>query len=134
MPIPFRFPADFAQSPTALFGTATLDGIIFRFRFWPNARSNDGVGAWYTDLFSVTGVPSVRAVKMILTNDLFGSFRTTTAAVPAGRVVIRRTDKVDADPRPTRKGEIGTNVATLGSPLLVVEYVSVAEDAVTAAQ
>lgn len=127
MPEPLRFPADFAQSPTAILGTAVLDGVIYRLRFWPNARANDGAGAWYVDLFSVTGTPSVRAVKLILSTDLLGSYRTTTAVVPPGRLVVRRTDSVDEDPRPTRRGEIGTKVATLGSPLLVVEYVGIAE-------
>jgi hypothetical protein len=129
MPTPFQFPADFAQSPTADPGTAVQDGVIYRYRFWPSARANDGAGAWYVDLFDVFGVPSLRAIKLILTDDLFGDFRTTGAVLPPGRVVIRRTDGVDADPRPTRKGEIGTSVATLGSPLLVVEYVSISEDA-----
>jgi len=124
---PLRFPADFALNPTAALGTAVLDGVIYRLRFWPSVRANDGSGAWYADLSSVTGVPSVRAVKLILSTDLFGSYRTTTAVVPPGRLVVRRTDGVDDDPRPTQRGEIGTQVATLGSPLLVVEYVDAAD-------
>jgi hypothetical protein len=124
---PLRFPADFAQHPTAALGTAALDGVIYRLRFWPSVRANDGGGAWYVDLSSVTGVPSVRAVKLILSSDLFGSYRTTTAVVPPGRLVVRRTDGVDDEPRPTRRGEIGTQVATLGSPRLVVEYVDAAD-------
>jgi hypothetical protein len=128
MPTPLQFPADFAQSPTAALGTAVLDGVIYRLRFWPNVRANDGQGAWYVDLYSVVGVPSVLAVKLILSTDLFGSYRTTTALIPPGRLVVRRTDTVNADPRPTRRDEIGAKVATLGSPLLVVEYVSVAEE------
>jgi hypothetical protein len=129
MPTPLRFPADFAQSPTAIIGTVVWDGVVYRLRFWPSVRANDGGGAWYVDLFSVVGVPSVRAVKLILADDLFASYRTTTAVVPPGRLVVRRTDGGVDDPRPTRKDEIGTKVATLGSPLLVVEYVSTAEDA-----
>lgn len=129
MPTPFNFPADFANNPTAALGTAVLDGVIWRFRFWASARANDGAGAWYVDLSTVVGVPSLRAVKLILTDDLFGSYRTTDAAVPPGRIVVRRTDLVNEEPRPPRRGEIGTKVATLGSPLLVVEYFNIAEDA-----
>lgn len=125
---PFNFPPNFALNPTAAIGTATLDGVIYRLRFWPNVRANDGAGAWYVDLFSVTGVASVRALKLILTDDLFSSYRIAAPILPPGRIVVRRTDGVNEDPRPTRKGEIGTQVATLGSPLLVVEYVSVAEN------
>lgn len=129
MPIAFRFPDDFADSPTAVIGTATLDGQVYRFRFWPNRRSNDGAGAWYVDLYSVLGIPAVIGLKLIVSDDLYGDLRTTTAEIPPGRVVVRRTDTVDEDPRPTRKGELGSRVATLGSPLLVVEYVSTSEDA-----
>jgi hypothetical protein len=129
MPTPFQFPADFAKNPTAVLGTAVQDGVVYRYRFWASARANDGAGAWYVDLFTVTGVASLRAVKLILSDDLFATYRTTTAVIPPGRVVVRRTDLVSEDPRPPRRGEIGTKIATLGSPLLVVEYVSVAEDA-----
>lgn len=130
MPDPFTFPDDFALAPTAINGTKTLDGRIYRFRFLPSRRANDGRGAWYVDLFNVLGQPSVLLVKVVLTDDLFGSYRTTDADVPPGRVVVRRTDNVDEDPRPPNRAEVEskTLVATLGSPLLVVEYVPVAED------
>lgn len=130
MSLPFRFPADFADSPTASIGTKVLDGRVYRFRFWPNRRSNDGKGAWYVDLYSVRGEPVVLGLKLIVSTDLYADFRTTPAEIPPGRVVVRRTDAIDDDPRPTRKGELGSRVATLGSPLLVVEYVTTAEDAV----
>ena len=128
MPISFQFPGDFANYPTAITGTATLDGQVYRIRFWPSTRANDGKGAWYMDLFSVTGTPSAFPVKLILSTDLLAAYRTTDAQVPPGRIVVRRTDTVSDEPRPTRKGERGVDVATLGSPRLVVEYVPVAED------
>lgn len=131
MPTPLQLPADFAQYPGVLVTTWTLSGQIYRFRFWPNSRSNDGKAAWYVDLYSVLGAPSVLATKLVLSDDLFGSFRTAVPQVPPGRVVVRRTDGVDADPRPPLRGEIGTRVATLGSPLLVVEYISPTEDNIT---
>lgn len=135
MPTPFNFPGDFANSPTAINGGANLDGRPYRFRFWPNSRSGDGQGAWLVDLYTATGVPSLVGLKLVLTDDLYADFRTAVPEVPPGRIVVRRTDSVDAEPRPPRKvdgvQEIGTRIATLGSPLLVVEYVSTAEDALT---
>lgn len=129
MPTPLQLPDDFAQFPGVLLTSWRLGGQIYRFRFWPSARADDGRGAWYVDLFNVLGAPSVLAVKLIVSDDLFGDFRVAVPDVPPGRIVVRRTDGVDEDPRPTRAGEIGTRVATLGSPLLVVEYVSPGEDA-----
>jgi len=132
MPIPFTFSADFATAPSAVNGTKTLDGRIYRFRFWPSRRANDGKGAWYVDTLNVLGQPVVLAVKLTLTDDLFASYRTTDADIPPGRVVVRRTDTVDADPRPPNKSDNGAMVATLGSPLLVVEYVTLTEDTAAA--
>lgn len=128
MPTPFLFPADFADSPTAISTPFTIGGVTYVFRFWPNTRANDGKGAWYVDLFNVLGTPTLLDIKLVLSTDLFGFFRTSVAQIPPGRIVVRRTDSVRDEPRPTRKGEIGSRVATLGSPLLVVEYVSVTED------
>jgi hypothetical protein len=130
MPQPFRFPANFADAPTAITGTALLDGRRYALRFFPNPRANDGKGAWYLDFYSVLGVPAVVARKLTLSDDLFGSYRTTVANIPPGRIVVRRTDEVAEDPRPTLKGEVGSQVATLGSPLLVVEYIPIDEDTV----
>lgn len=129
MPTPLQLPGDFAQFPGVLITTWTLSGVVYRFRFWPNSRSNDGKGAWYVDLFTVLGTPSLLATKLVLSTDLFGDYRTAVPQVPPGRVVVRRTDGVDDEPRPPQRGETGTLVATLGSPLLVVEYVSPTEDA-----
>ena len=133
MPTPFNFPGDFAQYPTAITGPVNLDGRPYLLRFWPNARAADGQGAWMLDLYTATGVPSLLAVKLVLTSDLYADYRTAVLEIPPGRVVVRRTDGSEDDPRPPRKvngvQEIGTRIATLGSPLLVVEYVSTAEDA-----
>jgi hypothetical protein len=122
---PFQFPQNFALYPTAIVGVSTLDGRPYRFRFWPNSRANDNKCAWYVDLYTVLAMPSVLAVKLILSDDLFGDYRTAVPEVPPGRIVVRRTDEVDDEPRPPKKGEVGTRVATLGSPLLVVEYIPV---------
>ena len=127
MATPFPFTTDIANSPSAFALPASLDGRPYLFRYWPNSRSNDGKGAWFVDLFTATGVPTLLGVKLILTDDLYADFRTAVADIPAGAIVVRRTDGVDDEPRPPRKIdgvlEIGTRVATLGSPLLVVEYV-----------
>lgn len=133
MPIPFRFPGDFANFPSAVIGPSVMNGVPYRVRFWPSQRANDDKGAWYLDLYSITGIPSVLAVKLILSTDLLGPYRTSANEVPPGRVVVRRTDGVDDEPRPPRRGELGTRIATLGSPLLVVEYVSTTEDVASAA-
>lgn len=123
----FNFPGDLADYPDIVPGTATLDGRVYVFRFWPQTRADDGRGAWCVDLLTATLVPVLLAVKVVISDDLFGDYRTIVDEVPPGRVVVRRTDARDEEPRPTRKGEIGARVATLGSPLLVVEYVPAAE-------
>ena len=129
MPVPFRFPGDFANFPSAITGVAVLDGVPYRLRYWPRSRANDNKGAWYVDLYTITTIPSVLAVKLIISDDLFGPYRASSTTIPPGRVVVRRTDGVDDEPRPPQRGEIGTRIATLGSPLLVVEYIPVNEDA-----
>lgn len=127
MPNPFRFPSDFAQYPRVFTDVVVMDGVPYRLRFWPSQRANDGKAAWYVDLYSVLALPSVLAVKLIISDDLFGPYRASTSGVPPGRVVVRRTDGVDDEPRPPRPGELGSRVATLGSALLVVEYVPLTE-------
>ena len=128
MPTPLQTPTDLADFPGVFLTTWSLTGRTYRFRFWPNTRSNDGGGAWYVDLAGSDGVASVVSVKLTITTDLFAAFRISVPEVPPGRIVVRRTDGVADEPRPTRKGEVGSRVATLGSPLLVVEYVSPTED------
>jgi len=121
--IPFNFPDELAQAPTVIPGTKYLNGRLYRFRFWPSARANDGKGAWYVDLWTATAEPVIAPVKLILTTDLLGHLRTTAIDIPPGEIVVRRTDGVDADPRPWLKSDGDNQVASLGSPLLVVEYV-----------
>lgn len=135
MPDPFRFPDDFARRPTAMRGTKTLDGRVYNFYWRPSARANDGKGAWYVEIANVLGVTSV-VKKLTLSTDLVGAYRDTdtTGGIPPGRLVVRRTDGLSGDPRPPNRVEAGagTLVATIGSPLLVIEYVTVAEDAAAA--
>ena len=135
MPSPFRFPTDFATSPTALSGTKTLDGRVYGFRFLPNTRADDGRGGWYVDLFTVLAAPVVLGIKLIQTDDLFAAFRTTDIDVPPGRVVVRRTDGLDQDPSifDLTVPSSPVRLQSLGSPNVVVEYVSLSEIAALAA-
>lgn len=127
MPNPFRL--DFAGSPTVVTGTKTLDGRVYRFKFWPNTRADDGRGAYYVDLYNVLGAAVVLGVKMIVTDDLFAPFRETVVDVPPGRVVIRRTDGLTDDPAiydlavPSEPKLL----LSLGSANVVLEYLTVAE-------
>jgi len=129
MPIAFRFPPDFAASPTAFTGTKTLDGRVYRFRWLPNVRSNGGVGAFYVDLYSVLAQPVVLALKVTLTDDLWGPYRSTIENVPPGRVVVRRTDGRTDDPAlyDLTNPADPVRLQTLGSQNVVVEYVTLAE-------
>ena len=129
MPIAFRFPPDFAASPTAFTGTKTLDGRVYRFRWLPNVRSNGGVGAYYVDLYSVLAQPVVLALKVTLTDDLWGPYRSTIENVPPGRVVVRRTDGRTDDPAlyDLTNPADPVRLQTLGSQNVVVEYVTLAE-------
>ena len=129
MPIPFRFPPDYGAFPTAFTGTKTLDGRVYRFRWLPNVRANGGTGAYYIDLYSVLAQPVVLGLKVTLTDDLWGSYRSTIENVPPGRVVVRRTDGLDSDPAiyDLTSPSDPVRLATLGSPNVVVEYVTLAE-------
>jgi hypothetical protein len=129
MPNPFRFPPEYATFPVAFTGTKLLDGRIYRFRVLPNARANQGRGAFYVDLFNVLAQPVIYGVKLVLTDDLYASIRATVTDVPPGRIVIRRTDGLASDPAifdltvPTSP----TRLQTFGSENVVMEYVSLAE-------
>lgn len=129
MPIPFRFPPDYAASPTAFTGTKTLDGRVYRFRWLPNVRANGGVGAYYVDLYSVLAQPVVLALKVTLTDDLWGPYRSTIENVPPGRVVVRRMDGRTDDPAifDLTNPSDTVRLQTLGSQNVVVEYVTLAE-------
>lgn len=134
MPNPFRFPPDYGAFPTAFPGTKTLDGRVYRFRWLPNVRANGGCGAYYVDLLNVRAEPVVRGVKIVLTDDLFAQFRSTVLDIPPGRIVVRRTDGRREDPAiyDLRTPEDPVRLETLGSPNVVVEYVSLAEIAAAA--
>lgn len=129
MPIPFRFPPEFGAYPTAFTGTKTLDGRVYRFRWLPNVRANNGVGAYYVDLFSVLAQPVVLGLKVTLTDDLWGPYRSTIENVPPGRVVVRRTDGRTDDPAifDLTNPSDPVRLQTLGSQNVVVEYVTLAE-------
>lgn len=129
MPSPFRFPAYFGERPSVITGTKVLDGLVYGFRFLPNVRVNDGRGAFYVDLFNARAQAVLRGIKVVLTDDLFGRYRTAVADVPPGRVVVRRTDGLDTDPAIFDLSVPGESVRlqSLGSPAVVVEYVSLAE-------
>lgn len=134
MPNPFRFPPDYGIFPTAFPGTKTLDGRVYRFRWLPNVRANAGRGAYYVDLLNVRAEPVVRYVKVVLTDDLFAQFRSTVTDIPPGRIVVRRTDGLREDPAiyDVSVPSDPVRLETLGSPNVVVEYVSLAEIAAAA--
>jgi hypothetical protein len=126
---PFRFPPDYAAFPVAFTGTKILDGRVYRFRFLPNARADQGRGAYSVDLFNVLAVPVIYGVKLVLTSDLYGEIRATVADIPPGRIVIRRTDGLTSDPAIFDLTVVSapTRLQTFGSPNVVMEYVSLAE-------
>jgi hypothetical protein len=128
MPDPFRFPADFAARPSGISGTKVLDGRVYGFRFLPNARINGGRGGYFVDLFNALARPVVYGVRVILTDDLFAQFR-STVDVPPGRIVVRRTDGIADDPAvfDLTVPDQPRRLQTLGSPAVVVEYVTLAE-------
>jgi hypothetical protein len=129
MPIPFRFPADFSTGPTVIGGTKTLDGRIYRFRFMPNVRADDGRGAWMLDLRNVKTEPIVLQWKVVLTQDLFAPFRGTVEESPPGHIVVRRTDGLQDDPAiyDLSVPEEPVLLASIGSANVVIEYVTLAE-------
>ncbi len=129
MPDPFRFPPDYARFPVAFTGTKILDGRVYRFRVLPNARANQGRGAYYVDLFNVLAQPVIYGVKLVLTTDLYASIRSTVTDIPPGRIVIRRTDGLTSDPAIFDLADVTEPVRlqTFGSPNVVMEYVTLAE-------
>lgn len=129
MPTPFRFPAQYDQFPTAVTGTKTLDGRVYRFRILPNVRADSGRGAYALDLFNVLGAPVIFGVKLVLSDDLLAAFRSTVEDVPPGRLVVRRTDGRDEDPAIYDRSvpDQPRRLQTFGSPTVVFEYVSLAE-------
>lgn len=134
MPDPFRFPEDYGANPTALVGQKTLDGAVYFFRWMPNTRAAAGRGAYYVDLFNARGQALVRGIKVILTSDLWGAVKNSVAGVPPGRLVVRRTDGGVDDPAIYDLTDPANPVQleSVGSANVVIEYVSITEDAATA--
>jgi hypothetical protein len=129
MPIPFRFPENYSARPFAVSGTKLLDGLFYGFQFLPNVRVDAGRGGYFVDLFDARNRPVIYGVKLALSDDLFGRFRATVLNVPPGRVVVRRTDGIDSDPAifDVSVPDQPRRLQTLGSPAVVVEYVTLAE-------
>lgn len=129
MPTPFRFPPQYDEFPVPFTGTKTLDGRVYRFRWWPNVRANDGRGAFFVDLYNVLAQPIVLGWKVVITDDMFAAFRGTVEDIPPGKIIVRRTDGIDDDPAiyDTSVHGYRARLQTLGSPNVVVEYKTLAE-------
>ena len=134
MPIALTLPTGYAARPYPYRRTYVLDGRVYGFRFLPNVRIGQGRGGYFVDLFNALNAPVIYGVKLALSDDLFGAFRSTVEDVPPGRIVVRRTDGIDEDPAiyDLTVPDQPRRLQTLGAPAVVVEYVTRAEIAAAA--
>ena len=88
----FTFPEDFAANPTAAVGPKSLDGTPYLFRFVPNARANDGVGAYLLDIRTADGTLLDLGRKVILSDDLWANIKGDDERLPQGQLIVRRVE------------------------------------------
>lgn len=112
--VPFVFPEELSATPTAAVGPKSLNGVPYLWRFLPNARANDGAGAWLVDILASDGEALDVGRKLVETDDMYMEIKDDDSRLPQGRVVVRRVEGEAGDPLLT---ELGSAV--------VVEYVEV---------
>jgi hypothetical protein len=102
--VPISVPGFLAQTPQPCQGPVILSGqrYLLRLMWSPRAGWGEDIGIWLIDLLDASGGVIAPRVPLVLTSDLWASYRDDPRTPPGALEVVRLTGS--GDPGPTDLG------------------------------